>query len=109
MPGKKVQCLYCSKVMRSDNLKNHVKIHDKTANKFERARSPVINRVHYSPPADDLHIEQKKLDKLHEVFRKSDTVDNHTIHRFGDGKQNQVHPWRRKNRRHRPVAVKTDP
>ena len=32
MPGKKVQCSYCSKVMRSDNLKNHVKIHDKTVN-----------------------------------------------------------------------------
>ena len=29
MPGKKVQCMYCSKVMRSDNLKNHVKIHKK--------------------------------------------------------------------------------
>ena len=32
MPGKKVQCPYCSKVMRSDNLKNHVKIHGKTVN-----------------------------------------------------------------------------
>ena len=32
MPGKKGQCPYCSKVMRSDNLKNHVKIHDKTVN-----------------------------------------------------------------------------
>ena len=29
MPGKKVQCSYCSKVMRSDNLKKHVKIHEK--------------------------------------------------------------------------------
>ena len=28
MPGKKVQCSYCSKVMRSDNLKNHIKIHE---------------------------------------------------------------------------------
>ena len=28
-PGKKVQCSYCSKVMRSDNLKKHVKIHEK--------------------------------------------------------------------------------
>ena len=29
MPGKKVQCSFCSKVMRSDNLKKHVKIHKK--------------------------------------------------------------------------------
>ena len=29
MPGKKVQCSYCRKVMRSDNLKNHIKIHEK--------------------------------------------------------------------------------
>ena len=29
MPGKKVACQYCSKVMRSDNLKNHVKIHNR--------------------------------------------------------------------------------
>ena len=29
MPGKKIQCSYCSKVMRSDNLKKHVKIHEK--------------------------------------------------------------------------------
>ena len=26
MPGKKLQCAYCSKVMRSDNLKRHVKV-----------------------------------------------------------------------------------
>ena len=30
MPGKKVACQYCSRVMRSDNLKNHVKIHGRT-------------------------------------------------------------------------------
>ena len=29
MPGKKVPCSYCSKVMRSDNLKNHIKIHER--------------------------------------------------------------------------------
>ena len=56
-------------------------------NKYERARSPIINQAHYSPP-DDLHIEQKKLDKLYDVFRKSDTVGNHTIQRFDDGKAN---------------------
>ena len=28
MPGKKAQCLYCSKVMRSDNLKKHMKLHE---------------------------------------------------------------------------------
>lgn len=27
MPGKMVPCMYCSKVMRSDNLKNHTKTH----------------------------------------------------------------------------------
>ena len=54
-------------------------------NKYERARSPVVNRVH-NFPVDDLHNEQKRLDKLHDVFRKSDTVDNHTTHLFGGGK-----------------------
>ena len=29
MLGKKVQCSYCLKVMRSDNLKNHVKINER--------------------------------------------------------------------------------
>ena len=29
MPGKKVQCSYCSRVMWSENLKKHVKIHEK--------------------------------------------------------------------------------
>ena len=28
MPGKKAQCSYCSKVMRSDNLKKHIKLHE---------------------------------------------------------------------------------
>ena len=32
MPDKKVQCSYCLKVMRSDNLKNHVKIHERAVN-----------------------------------------------------------------------------
>ena len=35
MPGKKVQCSYCSKVMRSDNLKTHVKIHEKAVMDFQ--------------------------------------------------------------------------
>ena len=30
MPGKMDQCGYCRKVMRSDNLKNHIKTHDKS-------------------------------------------------------------------------------
>ena len=27
MPGKMVPCMHCPKVMRSDNLKNHIKTH----------------------------------------------------------------------------------
>ena len=63
--------------------------HQDTTNKYERARSPVINRVHSSPPVEDyLQIEQKKLDKLHDEFRKStDTANNHAIQRFGNGKE----------------------
>ena len=53
-------------------------------NKYERARSPVVNRVHHFPE-DDLHNERERLNKLHDVFRKSDTVDNHTTHLVGDG------------------------
>ena len=29
MPGKMIQCGKCRKLMRSDNLKNHIKTHDK--------------------------------------------------------------------------------
>ena len=31
MPGKMIQCGKCRKVMRSDNLKNHMKTHDKSS------------------------------------------------------------------------------
>ena len=40
MPGKKVACQYCSRVMRSDNLKNHVKIHT------EAAVRPIVGATH---------------------------------------------------------------
>ena len=40
MPGKMDQCGYCRKVMRSDNLKNHMKTHDKSCSSCKLTTFP---------------------------------------------------------------------
>ena len=73
MPGKKLACQYCSRVMRSDNLKNHVKIHT------EAAVRPIVDakRMIPIPIKLDNSMLRKKNPKIEALV---DSIVNDGIH-----------------------------
>ena len=72
MPGKKVQCSYCSKVMRSDNLKNHIKTHDRVdETSLTRPWEPSIQSSTFGTPPQD---RKTNKSKVFEQLRAADTT-----------------------------------
>ena len=89
------QCSNCKKIL---SCRQSLWRHKKNCHGIGLNQSSIVHpynsyskipRQHHRPEDDDLQIEQKKLDKLHDEFRKSaDTANNHAaIQHFGNGKE----------------------
>ena len=67
MPGKTVPCPHCSKVMRSDNLKNHVRRHGRFVEapnfttQHKKQRSPEIPTFNFSTPVSQFQYPSLKV------------------------------------------------
>ena len=62
--NKQSSCEICSKVMRCDNLKRHMKIHESnTSSKTQTATSDDANQLDVSALADKV-IDDKELEKV---------------------------------------------
>ena len=80
MPGKNVQCSYCSKVMRSDNLKDHVKIHERQGHMKTTHGITVNNKEREIPTFDGSEFgtgkpkSKETMDKLKRFVRNNTVV-----------------------------------
>ena len=78
MPGKKVQCSYCSKVMRSDNLKYHVKKHERK--RHMKTHSFTINSKEREIPSfDGLEFGTEKPKSKETIDKLRKLVKNNTV------------------------------